>query len=69
MGGGHRSGVKRMAFTGRPYLVTDDVNHNGGSVNHGEDQSSAVRAPRWRSDPVQTLYHGKWCSVSLTDHF
>jgi hypothetical protein len=24
---------------------------------------------RWRSDPVQTLYHGKWYSVSMIDHF
>jgi hypothetical protein len=31
-------------FYRRPYLVTGDVNHNGGGTNHGEDQSSAVRA-------------------------
>jgi hypothetical protein len=24
---------------------------------------------RWRSNPVQALYHGKWCSVSVTGRF
>jgi hypothetical protein len=39
----HRSGVQRMAFTWRPYLVTGGVNLNGGGVNRGGDRSSAVR--------------------------
>jgi hypothetical protein len=30
-----------MAFTERPYLVTGDVNCNGGGVNLNGDRSSA----------------------------
>jgi hypothetical protein len=67
--GGHRSGVQRMAFTGRPYLVTGDVNHNGGGANHGEDQSSVVRVPRGRSNLILVLYHGELHSDNLTDRF
>jgi hypothetical protein len=32
-----------MAFTERPYLVTCDVNRNGGGVNLSGDRSSAMR--------------------------
>jgi hypothetical protein len=39
----HRSAVQRMAFTERPYMVTGDVNCNGGGVNLNGDRSSAVR--------------------------
>jgi hypothetical protein len=42
----HRSAVQRMAFTERPYLVTGDVNRNGGGVNLNGDRSSVVRDGR-----------------------
>jgi hypothetical protein len=39
----HRSYPQGMAFTWQPYLVTGDVNRNGGGVNLNGDRSSAVR--------------------------
>jgi hypothetical protein len=64
--GVHRSGVQRMAFTERSYLVTDDVNRNGGSANLRAERSPAVKIRRWQSDLYQTTVPSKWDSVGLT---
>jgi hypothetical protein len=66
VGGGSSEWRPAHGFYRRPYLVTSDVNHNDGGTNHGEDQSSAVRVPRWRSDSYGLLYHGDPHSVDLT---
>jgi hypothetical protein len=58
------------AFTERSYLVTGDVNRNGGSMNLSEDQSSAVRDCRAGGlISLVALYHGELYSDSLTVKF
>jgi hypothetical protein len=63
----HQSAVQRMAFTERPYLVTGDVNRNGGGVNFSGDRSSTVRD--YRAVVLICLSHctmARTSSVSLT---
>jgi hypothetical protein len=51
----------------RCYPLTPSTRWTGGGTNHSGNRSPAVSQPRWRSDPVQALYHGRAPSDSLTD--
>jgi hypothetical protein len=50
----------------RCYPLTPSTSWTGGGTNRGGNRSPAVSLPRWRSDPVQALYHGRAPSDSLT---
>jgi hypothetical protein len=54
-----------MAFTERPYLVTGDVNRNGGGANICAERSPTVKIRRWHSDLYQAIVPLKWDSVGL----
>ena len=54
-----------MAFTERSYLVTGDVNRNGGGMNLGAERSPAVKIRRWQSDLYQATVPWDRHSVHL----
>jgi hypothetical protein len=56
----------RRATTRQTYLVTDDVNCNGGGVNLCAERSPAARIWRWQSDLYRATVPSKWDSVGLT---
>jgi hypothetical protein len=51
----------------RCYPLTPSTSWTSGGTNRGGNRSSTVSLPRWRSDPVQALYHGRAPSDSLID--
>jgi hypothetical protein len=52
----HRAGLTRSKKIFARRCSPPD--HPDPGANRGADRSSAVRLPRWRSDPVLLLYHG-----------
>jgi hypothetical protein len=56
-------------LTPRRYRLTPSVNLDAGDTNHGRRVVGGEDSLRWRSDPVQALYHGIAHSVHVTAKF